>query len=306
MATDAERDAKLRAERSAQLRRLPALQKDTLARIVALLAEADRRIAARLAAAPSEFDAFILPQLQEQVRQAMAAVEAGGATALTEGAASAWRAGIDLVDAPMEAGLQLDRPALRVSALVPSIDTAQLRASQAFLTAKIRDITAAAAARINTELGLALIGQQSSDQAARTISTILGETTRARASTLVRTEIGRAYSVATQERMTQARAVLPGLKKQWRRSGRIHSRLNHDLTDGQVRDVDEPFDVGAGVKLRYPRDPRGPAKETINCGCVQLPYMESWEMSQPGRQAFSEREIRLDPRKRDLADALGQ
>ena len=306
MATDGERNRKLRAERSAQLRRLPRLQKETLARIAALLAEAQTRIAARLAAAPSEFDAFILPQLQEQVRQAMAALEAGGAAALTEGASLAWRAGIDLVDAPIEAGLQLDRPALRISALVPSIDTAQLRASQAFLTGKIRDISATAAARIDTELGLAVIGQQTPQQAATTIARLLGDTARARASTLVRTEIGRVYSVATQERMAQAQAVLPGLKKQWRRSGRIRSRLNHDAADSQVRDVDQPFDVGAGVKLRYPRDPQGPARETINCGCVQLPFMESWEMSQPGRQAFSEREIRLDPRKRDLADALGQ
>ena len=76
-----------------------------------------------------------------------------------------------------------------------------------------------------------------------------------------------AFSVATQERQTQAAEILPGLKKQWRRSGKVHSRTAHDLADGQIVDVDKPFMVG-GVPLMYPRDPKAPAKETINCGCV--------------------------------------
>ena len=38
-----------------------------------------------------------------------------------------------------------------------------------------------------------------------------------RALTLIRTELGRAYSLAGQQRMEQAAEVLPGLRKQWRR-----------------------------------------------------------------------------------------
>ncbi len=50
---------------------------------------------------------------------------------------------------------------------------------------------------------------------------------RSRGLTVVRTELGRAYSVAGQARMAQAMEELPGLRKQWRRSGKIHSRLTH-------------------------------------------------------------------------------
>ena len=126
---------------------------------------------------------------------------------------------------------------------------------------------------------------------------------RGRAMTIVRTELGRAYSTATQQRFEQATSVLPGLKKQWRRSGKVHSRIAHDLADGQIRDVTEPFDVG-GVQLRYPRDPKAPPSATVNCGCSSLPYMESWDVRQPGRQPFSAQEQRLSPQKRDLAAAM--
>jgi hypothetical protein len=104
--------------------------------------------------------------------------------------------------------------------------------------------------------------------------------------------------------MDQASGLLPGLKKQWRRSGKIHSRRAHDLADGQTVGIDESF-VVKGVALRFPRDPAGPARETINCGCTMLPLMESWDVAQPGRQPFSDQEVRLNPVKRDLADALG-
>jgi hypothetical protein len=38
-------------------------------------------------------------------------------------------------------------------------------------------------------------------------------------------------------------------------------------------DVDEAYIVG-GHSLMFPRDPRGPAEETINCRCVSVPYVE--------------------------------
>lgn len=85
--------------------------------------------------------------------------------------------------------------------------------------------------------------------------------------------------------------------------GKTHSREAHDLADGRVVGVDELFIVN-GVSLKFPRDPAGPPGETINCGCTTLPYMESWEMSQPGRHPFSDEELRLNPRKRDLGASL--
>ena len=63
---------------------------------------------------------------------------------------------------------------------------------------------------------------------------------------------------------------------------------------GQLRDADKAFSV-AGASLMFPRDPAGPAAETVNRGCQSLPWMESWEVQNPGRKAFSEEEIARNP-----------
>lgn len=38
---------------------------------------------------------------------------------------------------------------------------------------------------------------------------------------------------------------------------------------GQIRAIDEPFDLGNGVKMRFPGDPEGPPSEIINCRCIR-------------------------------------
>ena len=83
-----------------------------------------------------------------------------------------------------------------------------------------------------------------------------------RALTLIRTELGRTYSLAGQQRMEQVAEVLPGLRKQWRHSGKLRARLTHDAIDGQLRDADNPFSA-AGVLFLYPRDPSGPPRPSI-------------------------------------------
>ena len=61
---------------------------------------------------------------------------------------------------------------------------------------------------------------------------------------------------------------------------------DRDRADGRVRRVDKPFDV-AGVQIRVPRDPLGPARHTINYGRTSLPFMASREVATPGRLPFS-------------------
>jgi hypothetical protein len=166
-----------------------------------------------------------------------------------------------------------------------------------FNTGKMKDITSAAADRINTQLGLVAIGGQSPGDALSNIAQILGPGSRGRAITILRTELGRAFSTATQLRQDQAVEVLPGLRKQWRRSGKIHSRPSHDLADGQIVKVDEPFLVG-GIKILHPRHAGAPAKHVINCGCDSLPYMDSWEVMHPGAKPFSSDELGKSEAKR--------
>jgi hypothetical protein len=86
--------------------------------------------------------------------------------------------------------------------------------------------------------------------------------------------------------------------------GKMRSRPAHDARDGQIRAATAPFDA-SGFKPMHPRDPRAPVKETINCGCVSLPYMASWDMSIPGRKAFSDEELARSPVKRNLKEPSG-
>ena len=153
--------------------------------------------------------------------------------------------------------------------------------------------------RINAELGLAIVGTRSTGETTARVAALLKTSGRSRALTIVRTELGRAYSLAGQQRMEQASEVLPGLRKQWRRSGKLRARLTHDAIDGQLRHADKPFSVG-GASLLFPRDPAGPAAETVNCGCQSLPWMESWEVKHPRRKAFSEEEIARNPIRAEL------
>ena len=46
----------------------------------------------------------------------------------------------------------------------------------------------------------------------------------------------------------------------------------------------------------------------MNCGCISLPYMERWKdagvLKDPGKRAFTDEEIRLNPAKADYAEML--
>lgn len=92
----------------------------------------------------------------------------------------------------------------------------------------------------------------------------LGDT---RAARIARTEATAAFNAG----VLAAALALTGderpLVKQWvtRRDDRV--REAHDLADGQLQLIGDPFDVG-GVPMRFPGDPTAPADLTVNCRCI--------------------------------------
>jgi len=56
--------------------------------------------------------------------------------------------------------------------------------------------------------------------------------------------------------------------------------------------------------MMHPRDPAGPARETINCGCEALSVMSHWKVVNPGRKAFTAQEIANSPHKADMEAAF--
>jgi hypothetical protein len=290
--TPDEQAAAFALERQAQIERMVRQHAEAARQVAEILAAAGQRIEAQLLGKASDFQQFQLPVIRASITRNMAeltrALEALGITDIDE----AWSKGVDLLDRPLAAG------GVRISAVLPEVDLRQLIAIRSFTVDRMRDVGREAAGRLTTRLGLVIAGEGTPNDAAREIQRTL-DTSRSRALTITRTELGRAFSVATHERQTAARAVLPGLRKQWRRSGKVHSRPSHDVADGQLREVDEPFLVG-GHRLMYPRDPDAPAAETINCGCVSLPMMESWQVRDPGARPFSVQELAQSSAKRDL------
>jgi hypothetical protein len=295
--TEDEKTAAFNKAKRSQLRAGIRIQRDTAAEVQRLLKQAENDINTALANEPTDFKQFHLTALRQAVQKALRQFQPGATDALHSGADQSWAGGVALIDAPLSAA------GIDLTGHLVSIDVRKLTAMKSFLTGRVTDITAQLANRINAELGATAIGTQTPFEAATKVSQII-EGGMGRAHTIVRTELGRAFSTAAQDRHEQAVQVVPGMKKQWRRSGKLHSRFSHDAIDGQIRDVDKPFDLEGGVKLMFPRDPNGPAKEIINCGCTSLPYMASWEVIRPGRQAFSDEEIAASRSKRDLASGF--
>jgi len=270
MSTDSERQSEFDRATDIVQQQQVNIVKNTWAEINAQLEAARRQIVDLLATGQlSEYDAWRLPELQKQIEAALAEVAVAMQAAVVDGLNDSWEAGIALVDEPFIAA-----NAANLVATFGAIDTRQLEAMREFLTYKMTDITTDMTNRINSELGLVMIGAKNPAEVAGTIAAITNSE-RQRGITVVRTELGRAYSHATQKRMESAQEQIPELKKRWLRSGKFNPRAAHVAAHGQIRAVNKPFTIN-GHSLLYPRDPRAPTGETINCGCTSVPHMDSW------------------------------
>lgn len=301
--TDAERKKAFEKARSTELKARAALLATTREDVIKLLNEALDEIKQLLATFPTEYEEYKLPLLQKQIEQTLVIFSNSSADVLAQGATQAWAGGQSLATAPIEAA------GIRIVASLPALDTRMLMAIQTFMTDRMKDVGRSAIAKINSQLGLVLIGAQSPGEAVGSITSILGEESRDRAIGITRTELGRVHAVAAQQRMEQAAAKLPGLRKQWRRSGKIHSRLNHDLIDGQIREIDKPYDLhakkdGEPLLMMHPHDPTAPVGEVMHCGCISIPYMISWKMLNPGKLPYSQLELQHNPLKAALNQSI--
>lgn len=268
------------------------LFEETRAELVKLLKEARDEIILVLAGAPTEYQQWHLTELQKEIDRVLSELGRASGQVMSGAAGQAWEGGILALDSPAQAaGIDL---------ALPHLDTAQLMAMRTFMVDRIADIAVAAAAKIRSELGMVMIGNRSVHESIGRVTEILGEPSRSRATTIVRTELGRAWAVASHERALQAVEGGTPMDKIWRRSGKIHSRFSHDLMDGKRRPVDEPFVFAGDVKLMHPHDPKGPAKETINCGCIALYRPRGIASTLPDERYFTQEELNANPLKYHL------
>lgn len=249
------------------------IQTNTRDEIVRLLKVAEEQITRTLLGQPSDYQRWALVDLQFEINRILGEMGEANATVIGTAAGEIFEAGRELMDAPLTAA-----GGASIVANMPRLDMRLLTAMREFMTDRIKDISVQAANKINSELGLVVIGAQAPGDAIARVRDILGDPSRKRAQTIVRTELGRVFSHASQQRMEQATSRGAPVGKKWLKSGKTHPRLGHNLTHGQTVPVDQPFSVfsstgGMPTKMMHPHDSAAPIKETINCGCTAVPTL---------------------------------
>lgn len=259
-----------------------------------LIEQALLAIVGQLGRAPTDYQQWVLPRLAEGVRRVADELATSMASQASTGLHQAWQLGERAVTQPLMLAAPFEVRAAPM-ALMPAPDLRQLRALQAVNTYRITGATAEMVQKINHQLGMVTLGVQSPHEAMKAVQAALPDRTKADVRGIVTSNLGTAFNTASFQALQAQAARDPGIKKQWRRSGKLHSRWNHDLVDGQVQAVDEPFVLQAGngkgtVSLMYPADPAAPVGEVMHCGCVALPWKEGWKMRVPKAQAFTDAE----------------
>lgn len=107
-----------------------------------------------------------------------------------------------------------------------------------------------------------------------------------RARSIVITESHRIQEEASQDARVEAKKKGANIVKQWDATLDGKTRDSHRRLDGQIREVDEPFEID-GKTAMYPGG-FGRAEEDCNCRCVALTRAE-WALGEQELQTMKER-----------------
>ena len=127
--------------------------------------------------------------------------------------------------------------------------------------------------------------------------------TRARASTIARTETHSASSFANHEQYKSFNE--PTMMKRWVANADDRTRPSHYAVSGTEIGIDDTFSV-AGKTMKYTGDPSGGASEVINCRCVTI-YFESEDVFVDATTETPQAELPTQdaiPRRRATSDTV--
>lgn len=120
---------------------------------------------------------------------------------------------------------------------------------------------------ISSEITRGIASGMAHSEIARNISNI-AKAPLGRAKTIVRTESHRIQQTSKHDAQVVAKQKGANVVKQWNSTLDGDTRPSHRRLDGQIREIDEPFEIG-GKKAMYPGDFGDPA-EDCNCRCQVL------------------------------------
>lgn len=121
--------------------------------------------------------------------------------------------------------------------------------------------------KISNELTRGIATGMAYDDIARNIRMATGAP-KARANAIVRTEGHRIQQASQEDARQLAKSKGADVVKQWDATLDSATRDSHRKLDGQIREVDEPFEIN-GLSAMYPGEFGDPA-EDCNCRCVAL------------------------------------
>lgn len=271
------------------LKERAALMDATDADILRLIDEAVGRVLAQLAGQPSDYQLWVLPRLIDGLTRIAEQLATEAGQKATTAMSQAWTLGMKAAESPLGIGAS-------GAAALGTPELAQVRALQVMTTNQIKGASTAAVTAINQELGQVVLGVQSPFDAQRKVAAILTDRTSSQLRGIVGLSLGQAFNTAAFNKLKAQALRDPKIKKMWRRSGKLHARWNHDAIDGTVMDVDKPFILQPGnrkgppIEIMYPADPAAPLSETINCGCVLIPWKATWGMLYKGAKPYTPEE----------------
>lgn len=103
---------------------------------------------------------------------------------------------------------------------------------------------------------------------------------------IIRTEGHRIQQISADDARRKARAAGADVVKQWDSTLDGRTRPTHRKLDGQIRELDEPFEVD-GKKAMYPGGFKRP-EEDINCRCIAL-QRAKWALNESELETLKER-----------------
>jgi hypothetical protein len=98
----------------------------------------------------------------------------------------------------------------------------------------------------------------------KAMSTKMKQVERWRAIRIAQTEI---VTAQNQGSFVAANSTGLPMQKEWSAAG-ANVRETHQMTNGQIKDIKEPFIVGGVWPAETPGDPNLPPEEVINCKCM--------------------------------------
>ena len=153
--------------------------------------------------------------------------------------------------------------------------------------------------RITQEISRGIAASRQYAEIARNLTAASGAPL-SRTKTIIRTEGHRIQNAAVKDAQERAKAAGADVVKQWDATLDSLTRPDHQLLDGQIREINEPFEVN-GKKADRPGE-FGTPEEDCNCRCVMLTRAR-WALDEDELQILQERAAFFDlDKSKDFED----